>query len=282
MCLVYTLGYRLLHLYGYDSSYRESNGHAFKQSLNANDSCCYVTLDGVRYKCSIAMAKQAELFPILANDLIDKGCTITVDGDGLLPAIVRRQPPIPVPEIYQDERSKYEAMWEHAEYRHVSPGEISAQVFIDLVNPESRCRIIDYGCGTGRGSRAIRQLSECEVIQVDFAENCRDRDCRDFTFVVCDMTKKIPILAHYGYCTDVMEHIAPENVDIVLKNIMDSAGKCFFQISTVPDVCGELIGQQLHLTVKPYEWWMETFTRLGFKIEFSLKHDIYSMFYLTT
>ncbi len=282
MCLVYTLGYRFLHLYGYDSSYRESKGHAFKQSLNVNDSCCYVTLDNVRYKCSIAMAKQAELFPILANDLIDKGCIITVDGDGLLPAVVRRQPPIPEPEMFPDEKSKYEAMWEHAAYRQVSPGELTAQVFIDVVKPIAGYRIVDYGCGTGRGSKAIRELSNCEVIQVDFADNCRDRDCKDFSFLVCDMTKQIPILADYGYCTDVMEHIEPENVDIVIENIMASCGKCFFQISTVPDVCGELIGQQLHLTVQPYEWWMETFNRLGFNVDFSLKHDIYSMFYLTT
>ena len=281
MCLVYTLGYRFIHLFGYDSSYRNKMGHAFKQSLNENDSCCYVTLDGTRYKASIAMAKQAELFPILSNDLIDKGCTITVDGDGLLPAVVRRQPPIPEPEMYPDEKSKYEAMWTHSEYRHVSPGEIVAQTFLDIVHPKHNAVVIDYGCGTGRGSKAIKDIRhDLNVQQIDFAENCRDKDCKSFPFLVCDMTENIILTGHYGYCTDVMEHIQPELVETVIRNIMDSCDSCFFQISTVHDICGELIGQDLHLTVEPYSWWKALFSKMGYIVNWSEEEEISSMFYV--
>jgi len=279
MCLAYTMGYRKLHLFGYDSSYREDKGHAFRQDLNRNDSCCYVTLDGVRYKASIAMAKQAELFPILSNDLLDKGCTITVDGDGLLPAVVRRQPPLPEPEL--TEQAKYQRMWEFAAYRAVSPGELVAQTFVDVVNPIPKDRIIDFGCGTGRGTLALHRLTQCELVQVDFAANCRDPEAEWLPLMVCDMTEKIPVLGDYGFCADVMEHIEPEKVDQTLRNIMHSGWRVFFQISTVPDHCGALIGHPLHLTVQPHSWWREKFLALGYAVQWEQEEDQAALFYVT-
>lgn len=88
MALCYTLGYRKLHLFGYDSSHRE-NSHAYAQPENEYEPKCKVTVFGKEFKTSWTMAKQAELFPRLCDDLIDLGCIITVDGDGLIPHVVR-------------------------------------------------------------------------------------------------------------------------------------------------------------------------------------------------
>lgn len=91
MCLAYTLGFRKLHLYGFDSSHREKS-HAYPQPENENEPVCRMTVFGKTFKTSWTMAKQAELFPSVCDSLIEMGCIITVDGDGLIPHIVRNMP----------------------------------------------------------------------------------------------------------------------------------------------------------------------------------------------
>jgi hypothetical protein len=88
MALAYAMGYRKLHLFGFDSSHRHSLGHAYSQPMNDRDQLCKVTMGGKIFLSSLAMAQQAEQFPGVCNHLIDLGCIITVDGDGLIRAVV--------------------------------------------------------------------------------------------------------------------------------------------------------------------------------------------------
>jgi hypothetical protein len=77
-----------------------------------------------------------------------------------------------------------------------------------------------------------------------------------------------------------MEHIEPEKVDAAIKNIMDSCLECFFQISTVNDVMGDIIGHELHLTVQPHEWWREKFLSLGYVVKWESKEPITACFHI--
>src|SRR6266481_8721209 len=147
MALVYTLGYRQIHLYGYDSSFRDDNSHAYQQD-DPQMIICESTAAGKTFKTTLSMAQQAELFPILSDKLIDLGCTITIRGDGLLPHISKMS------EISNpiSEKEKYEQIWTHKEYRDFSPGEECLHVFTKLVSEEWGIekttlgpRIIDFG-----------------------------------------------------------------------------------------------------------------------------------------
>ena len=90
MILVYALGYRQLHLYGYDSSDRDSESHAYTQDeVGTENERRQVWVGRKMFSASPAMYAQALAFPGLARVLIDRGCTITVHGSGLLPEIVR-------------------------------------------------------------------------------------------------------------------------------------------------------------------------------------------------
>lgn len=89
-------GYRMLHLYGYDSSDNaherapEYVSHAYAQDETAAESKRLTALhNGKSYSCSYAMFQQAELFPAFASMLTEAGATITVHGTGLLPDIAR-------------------------------------------------------------------------------------------------------------------------------------------------------------------------------------------------
>lgn len=92
MCLAFTMGYRSLHLYGYDSSF-EDNQHAYPQDRTDQEQ---VLLDvkakdkfgeDQHFKTNYPMAKQADLFPGMVQMLTAESCKIFVHGKGLLPTI---------------------------------------------------------------------------------------------------------------------------------------------------------------------------------------------------
>lgn len=277
MCLAYTLGFRKIHLYGYDSSHRGTSSHAYAQPENAKEPVVKVTAYGKTWDCSLAMAYQAELFPECANRLIDLGCVITMDGDGLLPTAFRQLWPHCVEAHYEmpvvmSEPEKYRAIWERPEYRNVSPGESCVETFLDVARPKIGDAVIDFGCGTGRAALKMKEAG-LDVLLLDFADNCRDVAATELPFAIADLRYPIVHQAAFGYCTDVMEHIEPEHVEAVIQNVMACVDRCFFQISLVPDAMGTLIGQQLHLSVHPMSWWRETFERLGYRIEWQQNRD---------
>lgn len=83
--LAFALGYRKIHLHGFDSSYREDSHHAYMQNLNDDDFVVDVLAGNAKFRAAPWMVQQAEEFCTLAPHLADEGCTITVAGYGLLP-----------------------------------------------------------------------------------------------------------------------------------------------------------------------------------------------------
>jgi hypothetical protein len=223
------------------------------------------------------MAYQAELFPECANNLLELGCVITMDGDGLLPTAFRHLWAAPMPE-----QDKYQAMWDFDQYRTVAPGEAVADTFVEISGIRKDNIVIDFGCGTGRGAKRIHELTGCELILTDFAGNCLDDDLGNwYTFYRHDLTEPLALQSNYGFCTDVLEHIPPEQVDLVITNIMRASERVFFQISLVDDHCGALIGQALHLSVHAMDWWANKFAGLGYAIEWSQDRQDCALFYVT-
>ena len=257
LVLLYALGYRTIHVFGMDSSHAEGNSHAYPQPMNDGDPCTIVEYNGKRFVCSVTMSLQAKNFILRACELGD--VSIKVHGYGLLPEMFNH--PL-------SEEEKYRQMWKRDEYRAFSPGEETVPKFLKLVDVRGRS-LIDFGCGTGRAGAALAKAGAF-VVLVDFTDNSRDET--SLPFEKHDLTQPLKRVADYGYCTDVMEHIPTEDVSLVINNIMRSAVTVFFQISTVPDSMGELIGQPLHLTVKPHEWWRDAFRRYHVEWEESQSH----------
>lgn len=193
----------------------------------------------------------------------------------------------PAPPI--TEQRKYQRMWERQEYRIVAPGENVAPVFLEQVKPKPGSTVIDFGTGTGRGALHLAFFGGLKVQMLDFAPNCLDDDIAEcvkaqpqsLDFKVHDLTKPWQTPAQYGYCTDVMEHIPPEDVDIVLLNVLQAAEHVFFQISCVDDVCGKLIGHPLHLSVHPHDWWLKKLQALNCTVHWSQDGGDFALFYVT-
>lgn len=91
MSVMTALGYRMLHLYGYDSCDGDDGApHAYPQAqTSAEAKRLEIVCAGRKFRCSFAMYKQAEAFGAFTAMLAEFGCTITVHGDGLIPTIAR-------------------------------------------------------------------------------------------------------------------------------------------------------------------------------------------------
>jgi len=177
------------------------------------------------------------------------------------------------------EEQKYGQMWERPEYRAVAPGEIYAPLFVEKAKPRHGAHVIDFGAGTGRGALALHDAG-LKVTMLDFVRNSLDEKVKarlngSLSFVKHDLCNPSPVIAEYGYCTDVMEHVPPEKVGVVLDNILRAAKSCFFAISLTEDLCGQMIGETLHVTVQPFEWWQERLTERNCQIAWSHKMEGY-------
>jgi hypothetical protein len=272
-CLVYAMGYRNLQIFGYDSSNKGGNSHAFHQKMNDGDPMCVVNFAGKEYTCSLTMKLQAEKFQTTSRILKGYGVHIEVHGYGLLPDMFNSKME------NLSEQEKYFRMWTYPQYRDLAPGEDCVDKFIEIVKPSGV--IIDFGCGTGRGALKLTNLGY-QVLLIDFASNCRDDSTTHLPFIQWDLSEPMTFRAEHGYCTDVMEHIPPEQVDSVIKNILSCVKDAFFQISLVPDNLGELIDHALHLSVHPHEWWVEKFESLGFRVTWSENQGASSLYHVST
>lgn len=84
MALAYIQGHRDIHLYGYDSSFRDT-GHAYPQ--DQADEIVEAVVCGRAFKTTAWMVTQTTQFQELAAQLRSMDCNITVHGDGLLPYV---------------------------------------------------------------------------------------------------------------------------------------------------------------------------------------------------
>ena len=155
------------------------------------------------------------------------------------------------------EREKYELVWGQVDRYGkdwMNPGLAgSIKRWITAAIPKG-ATVMDFGCGNG-SSLAWLASSGYEPSGVEIARNATVR-----TDVIIGDLRKIPALpeSSFGLCTDLMEHIPTADVDRVLQLISATVvSRCLFVIARDQDKDGAAIGQELHLTRKPREWWDE-------------------------
>lgn len=169
----------------------------------------------------------------------------------------------------ETEREKYESTWKKENYRHIAPAERDLQEFFKMVSMRMGWQVIDFGCGTGRAGIKLHQEGY-SVLMLDIAENCLDEgvkeyiqglnpwgmDCNFQTACLWDddLIKFAPHKANIGHCVDVMEHLPEDKIDAVLENMAAMCEQVYLQIALFPHV---MDGVELHLTLKPAEWWIK-------------------------
>lgn len=102
--------------------------------------------------------------------------------------------------------------------------------------------ILDYGAGQGGFKRALNDPS---------------KDVREYDIGIPKISVT-PSPADFVVCIDVLEHVEPEYIDAVLKDlarVTKLAG--YFNISTVPASRTLSDGRNAHVTIQPFSWWVE-------------------------
>ena len=147
------------------------------------------------------------------------------------------------------ECNKYRRMWDKPIYWKYSPGELLAPQMFDLFDLQIGDSLVDYGCGSGKAIDYFRNRG-LNVSGIDLIP------LRDDVIEAClwDLPE---IKSDWAFCVDVMEHIPPEKVDDVLKSIQERTyNGAMFVIALGKDAMGKEIGEILHLTCRPVDWWI--------------------------
>ncbi len=127
--------------------------------------------------------------------------------------------------------------------------------------------VIDYGCGMGRAAADLARAGFFSV-GVDIAANALEERIPFVEACLWDLPETLGP-STFAFCADVMEHIPEPYICNVLQLIrMRTLALGCFAISWGDDDCGRLIGQELHLTKRPYEWWVEQFAATGWEITY--------------
>lgn len=169
------------------------------------------------------------------------------------------------------EFEKYTAIWSLDEYRAHSPGLDNVDRFVELIGPAHDQSIIDIGCGEGVAGLKLGELGYRDVTFLDLVSDQlrgdvpRGRFIRSAVWSHWNLVRRIGW--DYGYCCDVMEHIPPEYVMLTLDRILSACRTVYFSISFQPDGFGAMIGDVLHLTVRPFTWWRDHLADLGAVVE---------------
>lgn len=153
----------------------------------------------------------------------------------------------------------------HGNLKHYAGTSIRPRVnrIAELVQEFKPSRMLDYGCGKGYQYLSLRVHERWGGL----LPHCYDIGVRQLSAKPEGKFQGI-------ICTDVMEHIEPEDVRTVLADIFSSADtQCFvmFGISCIPAKDKVLSdGRNVHVCLRPPEWWakeLDRFSRPGLKIE---------------
>lgn len=118
--------------------------------------------------------------------------------------------------------------------------------YIDEIQP---VEILDYGCGKGQQytDKRVHKLWKTKLpyLYDPYVEGFTKKPSTPEGFF--DLV----------LCCDVMEHVFPDEVDEVLRQLFFYGKKVFLSIGTKPAVKKFSTGDNLHLTIQPEEWWLE-------------------------
>lgn len=117
--------------------------------------------------------------------------------------------------------------------------------------------LLDVGCGHNEFVASVREARpEIRAVGTDFA--CASADVRADATKLPFADKTFDALTAF----DMLEHLLPDQVELVLQGFARISKAFVFSISHVPSV-NKWQGEGLHPTVQPEDWWLAQIERAG-------------------
>ena len=178
---------------------------------------------------------------------------------------------IHVHDVLAEERAKYDEVWSLPGYHAFSPGMENVKRFMTVLKPAKGSTVVDIGCGSGAAGLAF-EARGMRASWVDLTDAALDAAVDRRRFTECAIwdarwTTRRPLGWDYGFCCDVLEHVPTEFTMLAVERIIRACRTSWLQIALEPDSFGQMIGQPLHLTVQPFEWWRDRIAALGRLVE---------------
>lgn len=167
---------------------------------------------------------------------------------------------IHIADAIAEERAKYDEIWTIDEYRKYSPGKESVARFMSILDPAKGKTLIDFGCGDGRAGLEFEKLGlrvswlDLSIVGLVDEVDKKRFYCQPIWERVTPASKGLKF--DYGYSCDVLEHIPTEYTMFSIARMLEACSTLWLQICFREDNFGQVIDQPLHLTVKPYSWWL--------------------------
>lgn len=123
---------------------------------------------------------------------------------------------------------------------------------IAIINKLFKCNsVLDYGCGKGMIVRALQSKLAKHSITVQGYDPC----------VKAYETPPNP--ADILISTDVLEHIEPDKIDVVLDHIGDlTLRSCYLIIDLLPAVKNLPDGRNAHIMLETSGWWLDRLSKI--------------------
>lgn len=148
--------------------------------------------------------------------------------------------------------------WLHAQPKgYGGRGDKWKNVITDLVVNYQCGSMIDYGCGQATLHAALTKFQKRTGLQIhDY-----DPAIKGMNFIPDFTTYDLVV------CTDVLEHVEPDRLAVVVNHLFKLANKLVFAvIATRPSKKFFKDGSNVHLTIEPESWWRERVIHPGFKL----------------
>lgn len=170
--------------------------------------------------------------------------------------------------IEETERTKYERVWKEDAYRQVCHSKVLWDEHRDCF-PNEFDSALDIGCGMGLMLAEWSKQGK-EVYGIDIAMNCLHPDVAEdklFIHPLWSIPPRTTVKDRFdvGVCADVMEHIPRGKVSESLHCIANYCKHIVFKIDHAENT---FIGETLHLTIEPVQWWIAQMNSISGNAEF--------------